>query len=154
MERGKSQEDIIRDLFDDYDISQELTTQYLEEPNSAYIPETVYRQAEYDYFLNKQQPENKVIKFEQIQVKDQLNGFDKLVKINRLKKITVQTSFTRNEPIDIDSILISEDGYKYEVKRQSVSKIDMKHDCYLPLKTMAKAFCLFGRTKIKTVGKQ
>ena len=122
LERGKSQEDIIRDLFDDYDISQELTTQYLEEPNSAYIPETVYRQAEYDYFLNKQQPENKVIKFEQIQVKDQLNGFDKLVKINRLKKITVQTSFTRNEPIDIDSILISEDGYKYEVKRQSVSK--------------------------------
>lgn len=103
-------------------ISIEIINQYLDGNIETYIPDIVYRQAEYDYFLNKQQPDNKEIKFRQIQVKDQLAGFEKLVKIDRLKKIMVQTSFTRNEPIDIDSILINDNGYEYKVKRQSVSQ--------------------------------
>ena len=45
-----------------------------------------------------------------------------MVKIDKLKKITVQTSFTRNEPIDIDSILQNQNEYEYAVQRQSVSK--------------------------------
>jgi hypothetical protein len=52
----------------------------------------------------------------------QIFGFSKLVKIGKLKKITVQTSFTRNEPIDIDSILQEQNEYEYNVERQSVSK--------------------------------
>lgn len=101
----------------------EIINQYLEGADINYIPDIVYRQAEYDYFLNKQQPEDKTIRFRQINVKDQLFGFEKLVKIDRSKKITVQTSFTRNAPIDTDSILIIDDNkYEYKVKRQSVSK--------------------------------
>jgi hypothetical protein len=103
-------------------IAMEIINQYLDGADITYIPDIVYRQAEYDYFLNKQQPENKVIKFRQINMKDTLYGFEKLVKIDRLKKITVQTSFTRNEPIDTDSILVGDNGYEYNVKRQSVSK--------------------------------
>lgn len=103
-------------------IDIEIINQYLEGADINYIPDIVYRQAEYNYFLNEQQPEDKVIRFRQINVKDQIYGFEKLVKIDRLRKITVQTSFTRNEPIDIDSILIGDSGYEYEVKRQSVSR--------------------------------
>ena len=103
-------------------IAMEFINQYLEGADIDYIPDIVYRQAEYDYFLKKQQPEDRSIKFRQINVKDTLLGFEKLVKIDRLKKITVQTSFTRNQPIDTDSILINENGYEYSVKRQSVSK--------------------------------
>ena len=103
-------------------IDMELVNQYLKRAEVIYIPDIVYRKVEYDYFLTKQQPENRTIRFRQINVKDTLLGFEKLVKIDRLKKITVQTSFTRNQPIDTDSILISDNGYEYQVKRQSVSK--------------------------------
>jgi len=107
-------------------ISIDIIKQYIERPDDIYIPEIIYKQAEYDYFLNNQQPENNAIKFRQIQVDNKLNGFEKLVKIDRLKKITVQTSFTRNEPIDTDSVLINEDGYEYKVKRQSLSMYDFQ----------------------------
>jgi len=101
----------------------EIINQYLDGSDISYIPDIVYRQAEYDYFINPQQREDKSIRFRQINVKDELDGFDLLVKIDRLKKITAQTSFTRNQPIDTDSILIDpENGnYQYKVKPQSVS---------------------------------
>lgn len=133
LERGKSKETVIKDLFDDYDVPQELTRQYLEKPTNVNIREIIYRQVEYDYFLNKQQPEDKSIRFRQINVKNTLLGFQTLVKIERLKKVTVQTSFTRNEPIDTDSILAKdkdlardEDWYEYAVKRQPVSKYNLE----------------------------
>ncbi len=114
-------------------INIELIKQYLDNERIYYdyVPDIIYRKAEYDYFLNKQQPENKAIKFRQINVKDTLFGFEKLVKIDRLKKITVQTSFTRNAPIDTDSILIGDSGYEYQIKRQSVSKNSFE-TCLLP----------------------
>lgn len=103
-------------------IEKELIQQYLKEGDVKYIPDNVYRQTEYDYFLEKEQPENKQIKFRVIDCTDQINGFEKLVKIDKLKKTTVQTSFTRNEPIDVDSILQDQSDYEYTVLRQSVSK--------------------------------
>jgi len=103
-------------------IDKELIQQYLESGDIQYIPDNVYRQAEYDYFLEKEQPDSKQIKFRVIDCTDQINGFSKLVKIDKLKKTTVQTSFTRNEPIDIDSILQDQSEYEYTVQRQSVSK--------------------------------
>jgi hypothetical protein len=106
-------------------IAIEIIDQYLKGEIETYVPEIVYRQAEYDYFLKKQQSEDKSIRFRQINVEDRLCGFEQLVRIDRLKKITVQTSFTRNAPIDTDSILMGndkKDGYEYAVKRQSVSK--------------------------------
>jgi len=103
-------------------ISKELIEQYLETGEIKYIPDNVYRQTEYEYFLNKEQPEDKQIKFRVINCEDQIFGFSKLVKIDKLKRISVQTSFTRNEPIDVDSILQDQNNYEYNVKRQSVSK--------------------------------
>lgn len=102
-------------------IAIELINQYLEQSENTNIPEIVFRQAEYDYFLNKEQPENNEIKFKLIDCRDEITHCEKIVKIDKLKKITVQTSFTRQEPIDVDSILIG-DGYQYKVARQSVSK--------------------------------
>lgn len=103
-------------------ISEDLISQYLETGELKYIPDNVYRKAEYEYFLTKEQPENKQIKFRLIDCSVQINGFSKLIKIDKIKKITVQTSFTRNEPIDIDSILQDQNEYEYAVQRQSVSK--------------------------------
>lgn len=102
----------------------QLINSYLDNHTDEYVTELLYRKAEYDYFITKQQPEDKKIRFRQIEVKNQLFGFDKLIKIDKLKKTTVQTSFTRNEPIDVDSILVGDTEYvnNYNVKRQSLSK--------------------------------
>ncbi len=103
---------------------KELIKQYLDTGEIKYIPDSIYRQTEYDYFLNKEQPDNKQIKFRLIDCSEQIHGFSKLIKIDKLKKTTVQTSFTRNEPIDVDSILLKDgdNAYEYTVQRQSVSK--------------------------------
>lgn len=103
-------------------IDKELIQQYLETGDIKYIPDNIYREAEYKYFLEKEQPDNKQIKFRVIDCSEQINGFSKLIKIDKLKKTTVQTSFTRNEPIDVDSILQNQNEYEYAVQRQSVSK--------------------------------
>lgn len=103
-------------------IEKELIQQYLETGDIKYIPDNIYRQTEYNYFLEKEQPNNKQIIFRIIDCSEQINGFSKLVKIDKLKRTTVQTSFTRNEPIDIDSILQNQNEYEYTVQRQSISK--------------------------------
>lgn len=103
-------------------IDKELIQQYLETGDIKYIPDNIYRQTEYDYFLEKVQSDNKQIKFRIIDCSALINGFSKLVKIDKLKRTTVQTSFTRNEPIDIDSILQNQNEYEYAVQRQSISK--------------------------------
>jgi hypothetical protein len=103
-------------------ISIELINQYLKEPEKTNVPESIFRQVEYDYFLNKEQPDSNEVKFCLIDCKFGLNGFERLVKIDKLKKISVQTSFTRQEPIDVDAILQDRNSYQYLVQRQSVSK--------------------------------
>ncbi|VTR43653.1 DUF1998 domain-containing protein [Sphingobacterium thalpophilum] len=103
-------------------IDKELIQQYLETGDIKYIPDNIYRETEYKYFLEKKQPDNKQIKFHVIDCNAHINGFSKLIKIDKLKKTTVQTSFTRNEPIDVDSILQNSTDYEYTVQRQSVSK--------------------------------
>ncbi len=113
-------------------IDIELINQYLNNGDVKYIPDIVYRKAEYDYFLNQEEPEDKMIRFRKINVADELYGFESIVKIDRLKKITVQTSFTRNAPIDTDSVLIGDDGYEYLNKRQSISKKNRDSQLFLP----------------------
>jgi hypothetical protein len=105
-------------------IDIQIINSYLDNQTDEYVTELLYRKTEYDYFITKQQPEDKKIRFRQIEVKNQLHGFEKLVKIEKLKKTTVQTSFTRNEPIDVDSILVGDTEYVkiYNIKRQSLSK--------------------------------
>ena len=113
-----SNEQIIELICDLKGVQKELVEQYLETGEIKYI----HRETEYKYFLEKEQPDNKQIKFRVIDCSEQINGFSKLVKIDKLKKTTVQTSFTRNEPIDVDSILQNQNEYEYTVQRQSVSK--------------------------------
>ena len=117
-----SNEQIIELICDLKGVQKELVEQYLETGEIKYIPDNIYRETEYKYFLEKEQPDNKQIKFRVIDCSEQINGFSKLVKIDKLKKTTVQTSFTRNEPIDVDSILQNQNEYEYTVQRQSVSK--------------------------------
>ena len=100
----------------------EFINNYIDKKENTEIPESVYRKAEYDYFINDESPENKMIRFRKINVQNDIYGFEKIIKIDKLKKIVVQTSFTRNEPIDLDSILIGDTQYPYKIKRQSVSK--------------------------------
>lgn len=95
---------------------------YLDTGNPIFIPDSVFRETEYNYLLAGEQPENKQLKFRVIDCSSEIFGFDKFIKIDKLKKITVQTSFTRQEPIDIDSILQEDSRYEYSVLRQSVSK--------------------------------
>jgi hypothetical protein len=103
-------------------IDKALIEQYLETGEIKYIPDNIYRETEYEYFLEREQPDNKQIKFQVIDCSEQIFGVSKLIKIDKLKKTTVQTSFTRNEPIDVDSILQNQSDYEYTVQRQSVSK--------------------------------
>lgn len=100
----------------------DLIDTFLNDPDSNYVPENIFRQAEYDFFLNKEQPDSNDIKFNLVNCEDEVFGFERLVKIKKIKKVTVQTSFTRQETIDVDSILQEDGGYQYLVKRQSVSK--------------------------------
>jgi hypothetical protein len=117
-----TKEQIIQLLSIQKGISEDLISQYLETGEIKYIPDNIYRQTEYEYFLTKEQPENNQIKFRLIDCSSDLYGFSNLIKVDKLKKITVQTSFTRNEPIDTDSILQDKNEYEYTVERQSVSQ--------------------------------
>lgn len=103
-------------------IPLDVVKSYLDTGNATYIPDIVFRETEYNYLLRGEQPENNQLKFRLLECSTQIFGFEKLVKLEKLKKITVQTSFTRQEPIDVDSILQEDSSYEYTVKRQSVSK--------------------------------
>jgi hypothetical protein len=122
LEKGKTIQQVVDDLYDYHEVPKEIALQYLQEPESNNIPESIFRQVEYDYFLTKEQPENNEVKFRLIDCRVGLNGFERLVKVDKLKKISVQTSFTRQEPIDVDAILQDKNNYQYTVQRQSVSK--------------------------------
>lgn len=124
LESGEfTKDEIIKNISFDYKIQKEILKGYLETGNQAtYIPEEIFREAEYNYFLKGEHPENNQLKFRLLECSNQIFGFEKLVKLEKLKKITVQTSFTRQEPIDVDSILQEDTTYEYTVKRQSVSK--------------------------------
>ena len=123
LERCKQPDEIIRDLKLDYDIPESETKKYLVGTES-YISEQSFREVEYDYFLSKENESDGSIKFVKIDVNDRIKGLDTIVRIEKLKKISVQTSFTRQMPIDADAILLSDDEFnaiEYEVKRQSTT---------------------------------
>jgi len=123
LERGKQPDEIIRDLKLDYDIPESETKKYLE-GSESYISEQSFREVEYDYFISKENELDDSIKFSKIDVRNKIKGFNTIVRIEKLKQITVQTSFTRQMPIDNDAILLSDEDFneiEYEVKRQSTS---------------------------------
>lgn len=136
-------------------IDKDLIQQYLETGEVKYIPDNIYRQEEYDYYLEKEQPDNKQIKFRVIDCSDQIHGFSRLVKIDKLKRTTVQTSFTRNEPIDIDSILQDQNEYEYNVQRQSVSKNNFDTKTLPALESYGEGILMvLDKQKLEKWGKQ
>ena len=68
-----------------------------------FIKEVDYRLKEYNYLTTNDSPDDNDLVFEQ-QTSELLNdfGINKLLKINRLKLTSVQTGFSRQEPIDKD----------------------------------------------------
>ncbi len=123
IERGKSTEDIIKDMLLDYNIPEYKTKKYLSN-DDKYITEEEFRLEEYEYFLSNESESQDPIKFSKINVIDKIKEFETIIRIDKLKQISVQTSFTRQMPVDSDSILLNESDFssiKYEVKRQSTS---------------------------------
>lgn len=123
-EREKTNEQIILDLKNDYDIPESTTKQYLES-GEDYISEQAFREVEYEYFLSKESESIESIKFSKIDAHEKIEGFESIIRIDKLKQMSVQTSFTRQLPIDVDAILLNEEEFnpiEYKVKRQSTSK--------------------------------
>jgi hypothetical protein len=126
---GWKDEDIANLLKIGDGIPSETTLQFLQ-TGEYYISEQAYREIEYDYFLKKESELNESIIFSKIPVVGILEGFEYLIKIDKLKQISVQTSFTRQLPIDIDAVLSDDDDEQfkkqYEVTRQPISKNNFK----------------------------
>ena len=125
IERGKSKEEITEDLHLDYDIPKSETLTFLKAGDSELVTENEFRKEEYDFMLNQDEPyfEIPYLKFSKIDSSNEIDGFSNLIRLERMKQTTVQVSFTRQEPLDVDSILVKdEDRTEYAVKRQSTSE--------------------------------
>jgi hypothetical protein len=85
----------------------QLTINQIEEimfpENQAFIKEVDYRLREYQYLTTKESSADKNLVFEQ-EVSEKLKkyGINKILKINRLKLTSVQTGYSRQDPIDKD----------------------------------------------------
>jgi hypothetical protein len=107
--RGLSPQEIANTL--KYDLKEVL--QVLGE--GTYLTETEFRKNEYQYLLN---PNNynsgeKDLILEEIPLNEKLEkiGFDKIIRIKRLKLTSVQTGYTRLSPMDRDTFSISGDKF-------------------------------------------
>lgn len=70
---------------------------------SDFIKEVDYRLREYQYLINNESPDDKNLIFEKVNSTDLVNfGISKLLKVNRLKLTSVQTGYSRQDPIDKD----------------------------------------------------
>jgi len=125
LQNNQAKEQIVSIIKMIYKVPESQVLQYLNEGNDSFISEIVYREVEYDYFLSKENESGQPIKFSKIDVKGKINGLEKIIRIDKLKQISVQTSFTRQMPIDADAILLDDDDFEkiqYEVMRQSTSR--------------------------------
>jgi len=122
---GQTPQQIADILFMANKIKKEDTLKFIKSDETNQVTENEYRKEEYDFMLGQDEPyfEIPYLKFLKIPVEDQLDGFSFLIRLERMKQTTVQVSFTRQEPLDVDSILVKdEDATEYAVKRQSTSE--------------------------------
>jgi len=91
----------IEQIADFLDISLSELENYLNP--SGFITEIEYRLKEYRFLTSEESPNDNNLAFE-VEQTDRLKdfGIEKLLKINRLKLTSVQTGYTRQEPIDKD----------------------------------------------------
>lgn len=119
IEIKKDIKDRIKTLYEDAEFSAEkiqkkinnehlqLTISQIEEimfpENQDFIKEVDYRLREYQYLTTNESPDDKNLVFEKVNSKELVNfGISKLLKINRLKLTSVQTGYSRQDPIDKD----------------------------------------------------
>ena len=76
-----SNEQIVELICDLKGVQKELVEQYLETGDIKYIPDNLYRETEYKYFLEKEQPDNKQIKFCVIDCSELIQGFQSWLKL-------------------------------------------------------------------------
>jgi hypothetical protein len=119
IEIKKDIKDKIKTLYEDAEFSSEkiqakinneqlqLTISQIEEvmfpENQDFIKEVDYRLREYQYLITNESPDDKNLVFEQVNSNELVNfGISKLLKVNRLKLTSVQTGYSRQDPIDKD----------------------------------------------------
>jgi len=79
------------------------------EIHGTYEPENEYRLREYNFIIDNEQPNDDNLLLEPQKTDNiDLFGIDRLTAIKRLKVTTVQTGFTRQEPLDKDMFLSGE----------------------------------------------
>lgn len=115
----KDIKDKIKTLYEDAEFSAEkiqgkinneqlqLTISQIEEimfpKNQDFIKEVDYRLREYQYLTTNDSPDDKNLVFEKVNSNHLADfGINKLLKINRLKLTSVQTGYSRQDPIDKD----------------------------------------------------
>jgi len=99
---------------------------------NSYISEMDYRRKEYQFILANinYSDDNLILKHQSLIPVYENWGIQSLVKISRLKMTTVQTGYTRQEPLDIDTFL--NEGYQdNKIKPQYTSNKGNKTE-YLP----------------------
>jgi len=124
LEKNKSPEEIAEHLELGDNISKKDTLAFLKTGDAKNVTENEFRKEEYDFMTSQEEPYFGIpyLKFSRINLQGKIDGFDALIRLDRLKQTTVQVSFTRQEPLDIDSVLIKdEETTEYAVKRQSTS---------------------------------
>lgn len=81
----------------------------------VYLIETEFRKNEYQYLLNTENfnSDEKDLILEEILLNDELNnfGFDRIIRIKRLKLTSVQSGYTRLSPMDRDTFSSSKDKF-------------------------------------------
>lgn len=99
---------------------------------SEYIAEMEYRKKEYEFILDNPIYHDKSLRFKHHNLTEKYKtwGIDAVAKVSRLKMTTVQTGYTRQEPLDIDTFL--NEGYQEnKVKPQYTSSYG-KNTQFLP----------------------
>lgn len=113
LEKGKTIEDIYDFFEGDYD-KQTINDFVGREKNTEFEPEIQYRLKEYQFIIdnpNYNDDEKNNLKYENQDVSIMPEfSISKLLKVKRLKLTTVQTAYTRQEPLDKDLFLSDGDA--------------------------------------------
>jgi hypothetical protein len=99
---------------------------------SEYIAEMEYRKKEYEFILDNPIYQDKSLRFkhQNLTEKYKIWGINTVVKVSRLKMTTVQTGYTRQEPLDIDTFL--NEGYQENKIKPQYTSTYGKNTQFLP----------------------
>jgi len=126
FEDGMTYEDIVR-FYKQYSVN-DIKTFVNQSKEDAELKEIDYRKSEYDFILEHENftKDSFVFSSQKIENVSQF-GITNLVKITRLKMTTVQTGYTRQEPLDSDLFLSGD----YQRIKPQYTSFDKKNTEYL-----------------------